>query len=192
MPGRDEGIRSRLRRLAALPRGAEHLHRWLMKVDPRSGKKVPQGDRHRVERALEAWMLTGRPISDWKPPSSAEEEAAAIHIALSLPRERLIAALDQRVDGMYAGGLIEETRTLLERYPAEARPFAAIGYREAVQVIRGSISEAVAIGETKRRTRSYAKRQMTWLRSERNMHWVDASESNKAFEAALRLIEGQH
>ena len=192
MPGRDEAIRSRLRRLAVLPRGPGHLHRWLSKIDPQTGKKVPPGDRHRVERALEVWLLTGTPISQWEAPSSRRGEGrAAIWIGLSLSRDRLIATLDQRVEAMYAAGLVEETRSLLERYPHDARPFTAIGYREAVQIVRGSLQEAAAIAETKRRTRGYAKRQMTWLRSERNVHWVDAGDREAALKAALRVIEGQ-
>jgi tRNA dimethylallyltransferase len=84
----------------------------------------------------------------------------------------LTAALDVRVDSMYNAGLVEETRQLLARYPPTARPFGAIGYREAAAVVRGEMAAADAIAETKRRTRAYAKRQMTWLRSERNVHWV--------------------
>ena len=193
MPGRDETIRSRIRRVSASPRGVSRLHRWLSRVDPASALKVAPGDRHRVERALEVWMQTGEPISRWEAPSPQRTgETSAIQIGLSTSRESLKATLEQRVEAMYAAGLVEETRSLLDRHPADARPFTAIGYREAVQVVRGSLDVAAAIMETKRRTRSYAKRQMTWLRSERNMHWVDASDRQAAFEAALRLIEGQN
>ena len=191
MPGRDEAIRSRLRRLAARPRGPGHLHRWLSKIDPQTGKRVPPGDRHRVERALEVWLLTGSPISHWEAPSFRRDEGtAATWIGLSRSRDRLTATLDQRVEAMYAAGLVGETRSLLERYPHDARPFTAIGYREAVQIVRGSLQEAAAIAETKRRTRGYAKRQMTWLRAERNVHWVDAGDREAALKAALRVIEG--
>ncbi|MEO6259864.1 MAG: tRNA (adenosine(37)-N6)-dimethylallyltransferase MiaA [Thermoanaerobaculia bacterium] len=192
IPGRDENIRARLRRLAARPRGPQHLHRWLSKVDPRSGARVPAGDRHRVERALEVWMLTGQPISQWEAPSAqSDREIVAIRIGLSMSRERLVPVLERRVEAMYASGLVQETAGLLQSYSSDARPFAAIGYREAVQVVRGLITEAAAIMETKRRTRGYAKRQMTWLRSERNVHWVDASDPEAALQAALRVIEGQ-
>jgi tRNA dimethylallyltransferase len=56
-------------------------------------------------------------------------------------------------------------------------------------VVRGEMSENAAIEETRRRTRAYAKRQMTWLRSERNVHWVDANDRDEAFAATLRIIE---
>jgi tRNA dimethylallyltransferase len=92
---------------------------------------------------------------------------------------------------MYENGLVEETRALAERFPATARPFGTIGYKEALAVVRGELTRDAAIAETQRRTRAYAKRQMTWLRSERNVHWLDAADRNETFAAALRLIEGE-
>ena len=181
MPGRDEAVRKRLRKIAPA-----RLHRWLSKVDPQSGRKIAPADRHRVERALEVWIASGRPISSW---GHNVEELASIKIALTLERPALVEALDRRVDAMYANGLVGETRRLLERYPREARPFGAIGYAEAVSVVMGERSEPEAIAETRRRTRAYAKRQMTWLRAERDVHWVDAADREKALEVALRLVE---
>lgn len=186
MPGRSEEVRTRLRAIAGRPRGAERLHRWLSKIDPRSGRKIAPGDRHRIERALEVWLTSGRPISSW---DRTGEELPATKLALTLDRPLLAEVLDRRVEEMYAAGLVEETRALLERYPASARPFGTIGYREAAAVVRGELAPAAAIAETKRRTRAYAKRQMTWLRSERNVHWLDAADRDQTFAAALRQIE---
>jgi tRNA dimethylallyltransferase len=187
MPGRDEVLRARLRRIAATPRGAARLHRWLSKIDPRSGRKIAPADRHRVERALEVWITSGRPISSWEP--EASDELPAVKLGLRVDRERLALRLDARVETMFRRGLVDETRALLERFPASARPFGTIGYKEAAAVVRGEMTAAAAIEETKRRTRAYAKRQMTWLRSERNVHWVDAEDREAAFAAALRIIE---
>lgn len=190
MPPRDERVRSRLRVIAGRPGGPERLHRWLSKIDPQNGRKIALADRHRVERALEVWVVSGRPISSWERPSSAStEEMPSLKIALSLPRPRLVEALDARVDRMYAAGLIAETAALLTRFPRTAKPFSAIGYREAGAVVSGELSEAEAVAETKRRTRAYAKRQMTWLRPERNVHWLDATNPEDTFAAAMRLIE---
>jgi tRNA dimethylallyltransferase len=80
---------------------------------------------------------------------------------------------------------------LLAAYSRSARPFGAIGYREAAAVVAGELDLESAVAETKRRTRAYAKRQMTWLRAERNVHWIDAADEEKSFAAALRLIEGE-
>jgi tRNA dimethylallyltransferase len=189
MPGRDEPVRARIRAIAARARGPERLHRWLSKIDPRSGRRIAPADRHRVERALEVWITSGKPISSWSPEEN--EELPAIKLALGVDRNQLGAMLDARVEAMFRSGLIEETRALLERYPATARPFGTIGYKEAAAVVRGAMTEDDAIAETRRRTRAYAKRQRTWLRAERNVHWLDASDRDHAFAAALRIIEGR-
>lgn len=190
MPGRDADIRARIRRIAGRPRGAERLHRWLSKIDPRSAGKIAPADRHRIERALEVWMVSGRAISEWTPPAPAGDEVlAATKIGLTMDRAGLTTRLDERVDAMYAAGLVEETRTLLTVYPRTARPFGAIGYAEAVAAIAGELDLETAIAQTKRRTRAYAKRQMTWLRSERNVQWIEASTIDETFAAAMRLLE---
>ena len=191
MPGRDADLRTRIRRLAGRPRGNVWLHRWLSKVDPQSGGRIAPADRHRVERALEVWLLSGRPISEWeRPTAGTAEEMAATKIGLTLERSRLVERIERRVDSMYAAGLVDETRGLLAKYPRTARPFGAIGYAEAVGVVLGEMSVDTAIAETKRRTRAYAKRQMTWLRSERNVQWIDIDTVDDTFAAAMRLLEG--
>jgi tRNA dimethylallyltransferase len=187
MPPRSEPVRLRLHRLLQKPAGVRRLHLWLSKIDPQSGRKIAPGDRHRIERALEVWICSGKPISNWERPSAGADLMPATKIALFLERNRLTAALDDRVDSMYASGLIEETRDLLKRFPRTARPFTAIGYKEAVAVLAGELHEKEAIAETKRRTRAYAKRQMTWLRAEPRMHWLDASDP-ATLDNALQLI----
>ena len=190
LPPKDEDVRRRLRRIADTPRGPSRLHRWLSRVDPTTAGRTAPKDRHRVERALEVWIARGQPISDTpRPGSTPEDIAPSLKLALTLERPALARRLDERVERMYLDGLVEETRALLARFPRDARPFTSIGYREAVQVVHGELDLPAAIAETKRRTRAYAKRQMTWLRSERNMQWLDAGNRQDAFEAALRLTE---
>jgi tRNA dimethylallyltransferase len=191
MPGRDAAIRARLARIADKPGGPARLYSWLSKIDPQSGRKIAPADRHRVERALEVWLASGKPISSWeRPRADPNAETPALKMALTLERPRLVEMLDRRVDAMYGAGLVHETRALLAQYPRTARPFSAIGYAEAAAVVAGELGLEAAKAETRRRTRAYAKRQMTWLRSERNMHWLDASDREKTFEAALGLARG--
>src|SRR6185295_17921366 len=99
MPGKDDGIRQRLRSIGERPRGAERLHRWLSRVDPQSARKTAPADRHRVQRALEVYLTAGIPISAWTGPSAATvEEMAAVKIALRVERSQLVSSLDQRVE----------------------------------------------------------------------------------------------
>lgn len=192
MPERDESVRARIRHIAQRPRGNVWLHRWLSKIDPQSGRRIAAADRHRVERALEVWLVSGRPISEWeRPAANTANEMAAIKIGLRMERKQLVERLDARVEAMYAAGLIGETRGLLARYPRTARPFGAIGYAEAVAVVMGEMDVAAAAAETKRRTRAYAKRQMTWLRSERNVQWIDVTASHETFDATMQVVKEQ-
>lgn len=191
MPARDAGVRQRLRAIAERPRGNARLHRWLSKVDPQSGERIAPADRHRVERALEIWRVSGRPISEWERPGSrAADEMASTKIGLRMERSRLVERLDARVAAMYAAGLVDETRSLLARFPRSARPFGAIGYAEAAAVVMGEMDANAAAAETRRRTRAYAKRQMTWLRAERNVQWVDLTlDDDDPLAAAMRFVE---
>jgi tRNA dimethylallyltransferase len=186
LPGADPAIRRRLRAIAERRTGPERLHRWLSKVDAVAASKIAVADRHRIERALEVWLTARKPISSWEAPAAASPAAwKAITFALFIDRKAHWPILDRRVERMYDQGLVEETRTLLGKYPPGSRPFGSIGYREAVRHLNGELTREEAIRETQRRTRSYAKRQMTWLRGERGVHWVDA---NPGREAALGTI----
>jgi len=190
MPGRDPVLRARIRRIAERPRGNERLHRWLSKIDLQSGRRIAPADRHRVERALEVWLISGKPISEWeRPGADTGNEMAATKIGLRMERRVLVDRLERRVDAMYAAGLIDETRGLLSKYPRTARPFGAIGYAEAVAVVMGETDVSAAIAETKRRTRAYAKRQVTWLRAERNVQWIEVASGHETFAAAMRVLE---
>jgi tRNA dimethylallyltransferase len=189
MPARDESLRARIRRVASTERGPDRLHRWLTRVDAITAARVPPTDRHRVERALEVWMLTKKPISTWeRPGAEGSAELPATKIGLQVDRAALVQRLDARVEAMYRAGLVDETAALLANHPAAARPFGSIGYREAAAVVAGGIDVAAAIAQTKQRTRAYAKRQMTWLRSERNVQWIEAANREQTFAAALRLL----
>lgn len=191
MPEANERIRQRLRRIHASARGRALLHRWLARVDPIAASRIAVNDRHRIERALEIWMLTGKPISERRVDPGASAQRAVL-IALAVPREILVERLDRRVAEMYAAGLVEETRLLLERYPPTARPFGAIGYAEAARVVWGDLTAEAAAEQTKRRTRAYAKRQMTWFRGEQDVHWLDAERPVKELlEESLRIIRAE-
>lgn len=190
MPGRDDAIRERLRRLMRTDRGQARLHRWLGRVDPAAASKIAPADRNRLERALEIWILTAKPITSWTPPAASAPARVVTKLALRMPRPLLNERIDQRVASMYEAGLVEETRELLSRYPDSARAFGSIGYAEAVRVVRGELDEDAAMAETRRRTRAYAKRQMTWLRGERDVHWIEAADGPEfMLEQALAVLD---
>lgn len=164
-PPHDPDLRRRLRlELAAL--GPEALHARLAAVDPATARRLDPRDRQRIGRALEVHELTGRPISWWhgRTPDAREDERWAvleIRVAPSELRERIA----RRTGGMFAQGLIEETRSLLEAGAGEAlRTLRAIGYDEAMEVVAGRLDRTEAEARVNLRTSQLAKRQRTWFR----------------------------
>ncbi|HVT05488.1 MAG TPA: tRNA (adenosine(37)-N6)-dimethylallyltransferase MiaA [Thermoanaerobaculia bacterium] len=180
LPGKNDLIRKRLRRISVARNGSERLHRWLMHVDPVSGGRISVSDRHRLERALEVYLLSGKPISSWARPGKAGTPAVrTCRVALQLPPPLLRQRLESRVVEMFHCGLVDETRALLAKHDRASRPFSSIGYREAVRLLDGELAAAEAVSETQRRTRAYAKRQRTFLRAE-DMNPLDATLSMEA------------
>jgi tRNA dimethylallyltransferase len=165
-PPADETIRCRLNDEAATVGGAV-LHARLAAVDPVSAARLHPNDVRRVIRALEVWELTGRPISDWQ--TQWNKEIAHEHdgrcFYLDLPRSQLYARIDARVEQMIGEGLVEEVRALrrLPR-PLSREAAQAVGYKEMFAYIDGQTDLTETIQHIQRRSRRFAKRQMTWFR----------------------------
>lgn len=186
-PARDEGLRRRLEAIADR-RGDARLHRLLARVDPESAARIEPRDRVRVVRALEVYRATGRPIGEHhRAGSGALAGFAARVIVLDPGRDALRAAVEARTGAMLEGGLLEETRALLERYPG-ARPLDAIGYRQAAAVVRGASDVAKARRDIVVETMRYAKRQRTWFRHQQEADWC--ADPRAAFDLASRWLDG--
>jgi tRNA dimethylallyltransferase len=168
-PERNEDLRRRLGR-----RTGPRLHRILRRVDPSAAGKIHPNDKSKLIRALEVCLQSGRPMSElWAGGRQALEGFRVVKIGLDPPRPALYERINERARRMFESRLLEEVRALLAcGTPETAKPFEAPGYREALAVLRGEMTQAQAIELTQRRTRQYAKRQMTWLRRERDVHWL--------------------
>ena len=171
-PQRDEALRGKLRAREASRPGS--VHRILRRFDPKAALRIHQNDLPKVIRALEIGIASR---------SSATEVFAAgrdrlegyrvLKIGLFPPREKLYARLEARMEAMFAGGLIEETAAIRARgYPETCKAFESIGYKQALQVLKGELSPRDALFYAKRETRRYAKRQMTWFRQEPDLEIV--------------------
>jgi tRNA dimethylallyltransferase len=186
-PARDEPLRRRLEAIAER-HGDPRLHRILARVDPESAARIEVRDRVRVVRALEVYRATGRPIGEHHRAGAGPLAGFEWRVLVLDPgRERLRPAVEARTDAMLAGGLIEETRRLLDRYPG-ARPLEAIGYRQAAAVVRGERPVEQARRDIVVETMRYAKRQRTWFRHQETATWF--ADAEQAFEAALRWLDG--
>lgn len=192
-PRRDAAIRKRLDE-SARRQGSEHLHRMLQRVDAEAARRLGPRDRQRLVRALEVFFATRRGLSEWIRESPfGPDRYDAIKIGLNMDREVLYRRIDARVERFFAGGLIEEVRGMLAGgSPSSANAFKALGYRECLGYLAGEspLDETVAL--TKRNTRRYAKRQLTWFRSEQEVVWfhLDPDDEDR-FRAPLQYAERQ-
>jgi len=165
-PQRDEALRERLRKREERRPGS--VHRILRRLDPKTAARIHSNDVPKVMRAVEICVAARSSASEvFATGRDALEGFRVLKIGLFPDREQLYQRLDRRVDAMFAGGLLEETADILARgFAATAKPFESIGYKQALQVLRGELSVKDAIFYAKRDTRHYAKRQMTWFRQE--------------------------
>jgi tRNA dimethylallyltransferase len=189
-PGRDERLRQRLEAIAAR-RGVERLHRRLARVDPASAARIQPRDGKRIVRALEVYLLTGRPLTDhFAATESPLPEYRVIALALRLPAGLLAERIARRVAAQFDGGLLDEIRGLLAAgLPESAPPFGGLVYRQAFDHLRGVRDEAATRDLIVRENRRYARRQLIWFRKEPNLQWIDgAGEHPDTRIAAERML----
>jgi tRNA dimethylallyltransferase len=176
-PSRDEALRARLERIAER-RGEARLHRMLAAVDPEAAARIAPRDRMRVVRALEVFRSTRRPISEHHRAGALPLRGHdVLVIGLDPPREALREAVERRTADMMARGLVDEVGRLLDRgYSKDLRPLRAIGYRQAVALVRGEMEDGPARRAIVAETMRYAKRQMTWFRHQTEAAWFPGPE----------------
>lgn len=193
-PAREAALRARLERVA-LRRGVERLHRWLARVDPPSGLRIQPRDLKRIVRALEVYLLTGRPITEhFAATASALPEYTVTAFALLLPAPEIAARVAQRVETQFARGVVDEVRGLLARgVPETAHPFTGLVYRQVLEYLHGVRSERETRELIVRENRRYARRQLIWFRKEPNLRWIRAAgereETRKEVARALAARE---
>ena len=169
---KDPAIRERLERQAK-EKGLEFLRESLLRVDPVYAKKIGERDKIRIIRALEIFHATKIPISEhFANTHSLVDDFFILKIGLKLERSVIYKKIEDRVDRMFARGIVEEARGILEEGEnPDSPPFRALGYRQVLNHLKGDISLEETIDLTKKETRHYAKRQMTWFRKMAGIHW---------------------
>jgi len=175
-PPRQQEMRNRLIR-SLKDRSANWLHRMLNRLDAPSAARIHPNDTPKLIRALEILFATGQPLSATLEarPDLARDPLTGfrlLRIGLNPPRQALYERLNQRAAAMFQSGLIEETRTLLERY-GRVQALDSLGYRQALAVLDGSMTLEQAIAAAQQGHRNYAKRQLTWFRREPEVHWLE-------------------
>ncbi|WP_229668992.1 tRNA (adenosine(37)-N6)-dimethylallyltransferase MiaA [Edaphobacter acidisoli] len=175
-PPRQQGLRDRLRqRIEKLgpEHGPKHLHRVLTRLDRVAATAIHENDIPKAIRAIEVSLAARRPLTEqWKMGRDVLTGYSILRLGLAPPRERLYERINQRAAEMFDRGLVEETERLLERYGDACRALGSLGYAEAAAVVRGETSREEAVLKAQQGHRNYAKRQGTWFRREREMHWL--------------------
>lgn len=191
LPAADPAVRARIE-AEADAQGWPALHARLAALDPAAGAKIKPNDQQRIQRALEIFELSGRPRSEhWAEPRGERLPGPLVKLAL-MPPERgvLHAAIARRFRQMMAAGFLDEVRALRARGDLHVGlpSIRAVGYRQLWEHLDGlgSLSEAVERGIVA--TRQYAKRQITWLRSEADTEWIDPSAGGAALARAVERL----
>jgi tRNA dimethylallyltransferase len=170
-PERQDGLRERLRQ-STQKHGEGWLHRLLQRLDPASAERIHPHDAPKLIRAVEVCLAARKPLSE----VLARDPLTGfrlLRIGLNPPRQALYDRLNQRAAAMFANGLIEETRGLLELY-GPVKSLDSLGYRQALAMLAGTMSRKAAIVAAQQGHRNYAKRQLTWFRREPEVHWITA------------------
>jgi tRNA dimethylallyltransferase len=185
-PARQETLRARLR-LRAASRGSGWLHRLLTRLDPASATRIHANDTPKLIRAIEVCLVATKPMSQVLSRDPLKG-FRLLRIGLNPPRAALYERLNQRCEEMFAAGLVEETRHLLERY-GPVKALDSLGYRQALGVVRGAESLSQAIAAARQGHRNFAKRQMTWFRREPEVCWIEGfGNEREVIDRATALV----
>lgn len=191
VPSRSTEIRDRLSKRYEVE-GLASLYEELRSVDPEAIHIKPN-DRQRILRALEVYYVTGTPISRLQRQFRSQPRYSAPIFILSLERALLYKRISCRVDKMLANGLIDEVRAYLSAgYSQENPAFRALGYSDIAAYLEGKVSLETAVEEMKKKTRHFAKRQLTWFRAMKDAIWINvenASPSQVADEIFRQLTQ---
>jgi tRNA dimethylallyltransferase len=193
-PQRSDELRDKLRGRAE-KHGTEHLHRILRRLDASAAKRIHSNDVPKVIRAIEVCLAprgsSRRTMTDlWQQGREPLLGFRILRLGLNPEREALYARINQRAATMFDQGLIAETERLRAKYGEQARPLASLGYKQAMQFLRGEVDWQTTLAAAQQAHRNYAKRQMTWFRREPDMHWLAGFGDDPVIQAeAVAAVE---
>jgi tRNA dimethylallyltransferase len=191
LPEADPGVRAELE-AEAQALGWQALHERLAAVDPTSAERIHRNDPQRLQRALEVYELTGRPLSElWQEQQEAELPYRVVKMVVA-PQDRpdLHRRIARRFELMLRQGLVEEVETLYRRgdLNVDMPSIRCVGYRQVWRYLSGELSREQMSERGIVATRQLAKRQFTWLRSEQNLQWF-ATFDSKLVEKVLKFLD---
>ena len=187
-PERSEELRDRLRQRA---KNKNYLHRLLQRLDLAAAAKIHSNDTPKLIRAIEVCLASRREMSEmWKEGRDPLRGFHILRLGLNPDRAALYERINQRAQQMFDSALVEETRIMLEKYGDSASPLSSLGYKQAVQLLRGEVDRDTAIQAAQQAHRNYAKRQMIWFRREPQVMWLTGFGDETEIQGkAIKLVE---
>lgn len=183
----DKELRSRLE--GEYDADPEAFFKCMTRNDGPSGEKLHMNDKKRVVRAREVFLLSGKPFSSFNRDyldAQRHDRYPSVRVGLTMPRQKLYDAIDQRVDSMMEKGLLGEVKRLRDKgYSRRLQAMQAIGYAQLFSYLEEEVDLDTAVDNIKRATRQFAKRQLTWFRRDERIRWFDCEN----YEEAYRDIE---
>ncbi len=167
--------------------GIQGLRSWLLELDPDYYQEVDINNRMRLMRGIEVCIQTGMPYSQQRLKTTKSRPFRILKIGLELPREILIERIHQRADRMLDSGWLDEARSVFPHRHLNA--LNTVGYKELFAFLSGDWTLELAVEKIKTNTRRYAKRQMTWLRRDREVHWIDGRDGEGASRSVIELVD---
>ncbi|MBN2399537.1 MAG: tRNA (adenosine(37)-N6)-dimethylallyltransferase MiaA [Candidatus Aminicenantes bacterium] len=189
---KNDATRRQLKEKAALY-GWPALWGELQAVDPDYAEKIGPHDKVRLVRALEIYYHCGLPPSQvFKHSRSPFSEYRFIRIGLEMDRKKLYQQINRRAELMLENGLLAEVKELVKRYPPSCPPFKALGYKEITAHLRGETDLPTALELMQRHSRQFAKRQLSWFRQEKDIHWFSTENIEAMTGFISQCLEKKH
>jgi len=182
-------LRNRIEKIKS-GKGILYLYRLLLKIDKEAAEKIDQNDYIRIQRALEVYFNTGIKISELQKKHNFQTNNYEIcKIGLNTERKSLINIIDKRVKKMFEKGFREEVVKIREMgFSPDIKPMQSIGYKEINNYLSDNIDLETALSLIQQNTRRYAKRQLTWLRKEKDIKWYENKNKNKLIEDRFKYF----
>ena len=179
---KDEEYTKSLEEIAKKTDGVDTLFHMLEEVDPESAKVIEKNNVRRVIRALEIYKVTGKKKSTLDAESQKETPYDYLVYGIEWDRDILYDRINRRVDIMLNDGLIDEVKSLINKYDVSKTAMQGLGYKEVVDFLNGKCSYEEMVEKLKMETRRYAKRQMTWFKKTKNIIWLNGQNQEEMIE----------
>ena len=157
--------------------GAKILHNELAKIDPVAAENIDANNIRRVARALEIFKVTGKTKTQLDKESQKEVKYDYRMFGMEWDRQELYDRIDLRVDLMMQMGLVEEVKSIMDKFEISSTAIQGLGYKEVIEYLDGNISYEEMVEKLKLETRHYAKRQLTWFRRDKRIKWIKKDEA---------------